>query len=233
MKRIGITAFYQRSEARRMTSVDRQYIEAIIDQGALPIVIPTTADYDLAKEYIANCDGLLVTGGCDVNPLTYHAEPNPHVVRYSTERDLFEDALIKAAIEKDIPIMGICRGIQMINVSLGGNLIQHIPDEVKDCICHCEEGNEQWEPCHTAKISPDSILYPIFGDVACVNSYHHQAVKDLGKDLVPIAYAPDGVLEAFQHKTKKIFAVQWHPEKMFHHDDKERAVFKAFVDLIK
>lgn len=232
MKKIGITAFYNYNERRRMSIVDRQYIEAVIAQDALPIVIPTTPDFHLAKDYIDSIDALLVTGGCDVNPLYYNQQPHTAVTTFSQERDFFEEALINAAIEKGIPVMGICRGMQMINAVLGGNLIQHIPDEVKGAICHVEKGNEQWEPCHTVKIEKDSILYPIFGERAMVNSYHHQAVKDLGKGLKPTAYSPDGICEAYECREKKIFAVQWHPEKMFLHDERQNQIFKAFIDLI-
>ena len=232
MKKIGITAFYAHNETRKMSTVDRQYVEAVIAQGALPVIIPTTPDFYLAKDYIDSVDALLVTGGCDVHPLYYSAEPHVAVATFSQERDYFEEALINSAIEKGIPVMGICRGMQMINTVLGGNLIQHIPAQVENPICHVQKDDEQWEPCHTVKIEKDSILYPIFGEMAFVNSYHHQAVKDLGRGLTPIAYSPDGICEAYECREKKILAVQWHPEKMFLHDERQNQIFRTFVELI-
>ncbi len=232
MKKIGITAFYTQDKARRMSILDRQYAEAVIGQGALPVIIPTTPDFQLAECYIDSVDALLITGGCDVSPLYYHAQPNKAVTTFSQERDFFEEALIKSALGKEIPIMGICRGMQMINAALGGNLIQHIPDEVENAICHVQSSIEQREPCHSVKIEKGSMLYPIFGERGVVNSYHHQAVKELGRGLVPIAYSPDGICEAYECLEKKILAVQWHPEKMFLYDERQNRIFKAFVELI-
>ena len=231
MKRIGVTAFYESVKGgERNTYLNGRYVECVACLGHLPVLIPITQHYDQAEEYVKNIDVLLVTGGCDVNPINYGEEPTMHMNCASTIRDTFEEHLIKAAVKRHIPIVGICRGMQIINYVFGGTVIQDIPSEVPNALCHRQNACVASEKIHSIKILP-SILSDIFGEKAYVNSYHHQSVKTLGEGFEAIAYAPDGVCEAMINKEKKIITFQWHPEKLFDTDEKQRKMLETAFNL--
>ncbi len=213
------------------------YSESIIRAGGAPIVIPPTNMYDDEKnleylsEIIGRLDGLLLTGGNDVDPELYDEEPHKKLGKLMPQKDNMEYKLLEKALEKDIPILGICRGHQFINAYLGGTLYQDLSQNPDFTIKH-EIFNELSMGTHSVNTVKDSLISKIIGDEHRVNSAHHQAIKDLSNDLIPTAYSKDGLIEATEHKDKKhIFTIQWHPEMMSHRDEKMQAIFDEFVNL--
>lgn len=177
------------------------------------------------------CDGLLLTGGADLNPALY-GETNTASEDINDRRDRAELQLIKHFLEQNKPIMGICRGIQVLNVALGGSLIQHIEHASR----HSSSGDGK-DKVHQIRLSGNSFLSELYGKEFCVNSAHHQAIKIPADELNILAYSDDGIVEAVQHKEKPVFAVQWHPERMaFNHrrDDTVdgKLLFEYFLSTI-
>jgi putative glutamine amidotransferase len=175
-------------------------------------------------------DGLVLAGGPDVNPALYGAEPNPQTESPDDERDLTEMRLIEEAIAADVPILAICRGMQMLNVALGGALIQHLPN----CTVHKQKGITD---AHAVGVHPASRLAKIVGTArVAVNSRHHQAViaSRLGRDLQIAAYRPeDQVIEALEMPDRQfVVAVQWHPEDRVNTHKIDRQLFAAFADAV-
>ncbi|MGH2615482.1 MAG: gamma-glutamyl-gamma-aminobutyrate hydrolase family protein [Thermomicrobiales bacterium] len=210
------------------------YVRAVAAAGGLPFILPPQPD--AAAAIVRTIDGLLLSGGADVAPARYGDDAiHPATYGIDPERDQFELDLFHAALEHRTPVFGICRGIQVINVALGGTLIQDIATEHPGAqeVGHRqhERGLEDSAAGHLVT-SPDPSLLPIFtGDTLGVNSFHHQAIRDLAPALTPVAYAPDGLIEAVvMHGPTGVFAVQWHPELMFEQDD---AHVRPFVHLVE
>lgn len=203
------------------------YCSAVSNEGGLPVMLPF--DMDQMNSYLDLIDGLVVTGGdFDVEP-SYYGEVSTHErVIPIKKRTEFEFAIVKKALERDMPVLGICGGHQLINVALGGTLVQHIPDEFESDILH-EQPNPRDEPGHFIDIEAGSFLQSITGqDNAHVNSAHHQAVKSIGEGVVVNAYATDGLIEGIEHPAYKFcLGVQWHPEFIISSFDKK--IFEAFV----
>ncbi|MGL5231767.1 MAG: gamma-glutamyl-gamma-aminobutyrate hydrolase family protein [Fusobacteriaceae bacterium] len=231
---IGITVFHETRELnKKYIALNNAYVEAIEMAGGIPILIPF-ADEALAKEYVDRCDGILFSGGEDVSPLFYGEDPKKQLGVIDTKRDFWEKALLKAVVEKSKPILGICRGCQVINVFLGGNLFQDIDSQVKNVLGHHPKGVLGDEKYHRIKIKKDSELYKIFNrEIIEINSFHHQSVKELGEDLKVIATANDGIVEAFQSYDMDehyILGIQWHPEAMVKRYDEFLKIFENFVE---
>ena len=208
------------------------YMDAILKSGGLPIILPLTDDRLVIKNAVSKLDGVLVTGGPDVNPKYYGEEKSKYCGTTLEIRDKLELFVINEAIIQNKPIFGICRGCQIINVYFGGTLYQDLPSEHPSEIHHRMEGpNNTFE--HNVIVEKDSILNNIVGNEMGVNSCHHQAVKKLGKGLTPSAYASDGIIEAFESKENKVFAVQWHPERLYDVDENNLKLFSFFVDILK
>lgn len=203
------------------------YCTAIAQEGALPVLLPF--DLDKIEAYLDLIDGLIVTGGdFDVDP-AYYGEVSRHErVVPIKKRTEFEYIIVKKALGRNMPILGICGGHQLMNVVLGGTLIQHIPDEVVSDLFH-EQPNPRHEPGHYIDIQPGTLLHNITHQTrAHVNSAHHQAVKATGEGVMINAYAPDGVIEGIEHPGYKFcVGVQWHPEFILSPFDK--SIFEAFV----
>jgi len=205
----------------------QNYCEAVVRAGGLPILLPHEPEQ--AAAYLGKMDGLLITGGAfDVDPSIFGANTRHHTVKTKTRRTAFEIAVTKGALERNMPVLGICGGQQLLNVILGGTLIQHIPDEVNDALAH-EQPNPRTEPGHTVMLKPKTRLRQICeADQLQVNSAHHQAVKDVGPDVVIDAVADDGVIEGIEHPGKKFcIGVQWHPE--YDISDGDTRIFNAFI----
>ncbi len=203
------------------------YCAAVVRAGGLPVLLPH--EPDLAEGYIAGLDGLLVTGGAfDVDPTIFGADSRHPSVTTKDRRTDFELAATRAALERDLPVLGICGGQQLLNVVLGGTLIQHIPDEVAGALAH-EQPNPRDEPGHPVHIVPGSLLHRICGaEEMQVNSAHHQAAKDVGPGVAVNARAPDGVIEGIEAPAYRFcLGVQWHPE--YGVADGDPAIFAAFV----
>ena len=203
------------------------YCDAIAAAGGLPVALPH--EPELAGHYLALIDGLVVTGGAfDVDPSLYGAGGRHATVRLKERRTRFEWAITQGALERDLPVLGICGGQQLLNVVLGGTLIQHIPDALPDALAH-EQPNPRTEPGHTVSIVPGTLLHRVTGaDTLAVNSAHHQAAEQVGEGIVVSASAEDGVIEAIEDPRRRFcLGVQWHPEYAISSGD--TALLAAFV----
>src|SRR5579884_2981207 len=211
--RIGITSAPAVHDERPVDRVNQWYSAAVVAAGGLPLVLPTL-DPGQAPEMVALLDGLVLTGGGDVDPLRYHQHPAPEVYDVQPARDAWELALVAAAGRMDppLPVLGVCRGEQLLNVGAGGSLIQHLPPST---VNHRQRQHDHDE-VHRVAIAPGSRLAEILGRTEVgVNSIHHQAIDRIGDGLVPVAWAPDGVVEAVETDDgTPVLAVQWHPENL-------------------
>ena len=207
---IGITANYTDGDA----SLRDRYYTQIADAGGVPVIIPPLADKDIIINTLDNIDALLLTGGADHNPLWSGQQPQPGLHNINQARDLPELLATRLACNRQMPILGICRGMQTIAIALGGEVCQDIP-HTPQLIKHSQEA-DRTEPTHSVDIEPASALHGIFGaDRIFVNSFHHQAVTSPGKGMRITATAPDGTAEAMESTCHKpVIGVQWHPEWM-------------------
>ena len=204
------------------------YCDAIADAGGVPITLPILEKNTVS--YLEVVDGLVITGGnFDVDPILFGENNRHEKVSVKPRRTNFEFAITQGAIHKNLPILGICGGQQLLNVVLGGTLIQHIPDEIKDAVPH-EQPNPRDQAGHIIKVKPNTKLYEIVqSDTMSVNSAHHQAVKEIAKDVIVNAIALDGVIEGIEVPSKRFcLGVQWHPE--FTIDPGDMKIFSALID---
>lgn len=204
------------------------YCSTITKMGGIPF--PLIHDHSLIESCLSLIDGLLVSGGGhDIDPTLYGDSEIHPTVTIKPKRTAFEIAITKAALEQNLPVLGICGGQQVINVALGGSLIQHIPEEIPTCLDHLQK-NCRTEPAHTVKITKETLLYSIVEkEEIHVNSVHHQAVKTLGHGLRTNAYAPDGIIEGIEAPAHRFcLGLQWHPEFLVTPSD--GAIFKAFLE---
>ena len=210
------------------------YVRAVETAGGVPIILPPQRD--ATDELMAVIDGLLLSGGPDVDPARYGDNyVHPATYGIDPDRDQFEIDLFDAALRRGIPVFGICRGIQVMNVALGGTLIQDVSTEHPGAadVGHRqhERGLEDSAVGHEMS-AVDPTPLPIFGNNDLgVNSFHHQAIRDLAPDLMPVAYSPDGLVEAVVMRgNPDVFGVQWHPELMFERDDAHLRPFARLVE---
>ena len=195
------------------------------EAGAVPLLLSPTEHVD---DVLDRIDALVLQGGGDVHPEHYGQELHPETNTLDTRRDEFELALLRRARQRAMPVLGICRGIQLVNVGYGGTLVQHLPDVT--ALDH--EQLDAWDAlAHTIEIASDSRLAGMMGATAMeVNSVHHQAVDRLGAGLRAVAWADDGVVEAIEHETDPVLAVQWHPEWTGSVDwERQRRLFEALL----
>ena len=209
----------------------KNYFAALAEAGALPIALPHHAE--LAEAYLDRIDGLLITGGAfDVDPSLYGEGSTHPTVTLKAGRTDFELAVTRGALARDMPVLGICGGEQLVAVALGGTLIQHIPDSVRTEIEH-EQPNPRNEPGHEVAIAEGTLLARIAGKPRmAVNSAHHQAVATPGPGARVNAVAPDGVVEGLEHPGHRFaLGVQWHPEYAV--DPADPLIFAAFVEACR
>jgi putative glutamine amidotransferase len=222
----------------RATQVGSAYIESVLRAGGVPVVLPVNDNPDVLKTMIESIDALIMTGGEDVDPLkNYNEAPIPGLGEINPERDAFDIALIKLAIERGIPLLGICRGHQIINVVCGGTLYQDLPSQHKSSglLKHRQQA-PAWYGTHQVEIEPNSILAKILGKTSIVsNSFHHQAVKDVAPGFIVTGRTGDGVVEAMEMKgNPRIYTVQFHPEGPTAHGlDDFLPIFTYLVGLAK
>lgn len=209
----------------------RSVIKAVESAGGIPIIIPLTRDKDIS-EYIDLFDGLLLVGGQDISPHLYGEEPRQVMGQVSPDRDAHEMRLIKATIEAGKPILGLCRGMQLINVIFGGSLYQYLSENNKITVQHVQRTMATYTT-HSISIAADSYLARVMGQTSRINSFHHQAIKQLGDNLEAVAWSSDNVIEAIESKDKNIVAVQWHPELTAPFDDDSLSLFKDLVERAK
>lgn len=213
--------------------------EAFIKLGAIPLIIAFPDDVSkvdqLAQDYVQLIDGLMLPGGPDVDPTFYGEEPHPKIGMTLYQKDRFEIALIKAALAADKPIFGICRGIQIMNVAMGGTLHQDLESQYPELKIQHPQATLGQFATHHVELTAGSKLAKLYGQSTIkVNSRHHQAVKAVGKGLKVTAVAPDGVIEGMESTDTDLFlGVQWHPENMWQQEDPQQlVVFQDFLDRI-
>jgi putative glutamine amidotransferase len=206
------------------------YFGGIIEASGLPVMLPLTSENAHIEQFTEMCSGFLFTGGQDVSPEIYSARKIGVCGECCPERDAMETLLLKYAMQLDKPILGICRGIQFINASLGGTLWQDIPSQFSDTVVHCQKPPYD-VPSHEVYIDYGTPLHELFKTYELpVNSYHHQGIRLLSDELIPMAKAPDGLIEAvYSPKHKFLRAVQWHPEFSYTRDDNSLNIFKDFI----
>jgi len=208
-------------------AIRENYCDAVAAAGGLALLLPH--EPDRAEEYLAVLDGLIVTGGAfDVDPALFGAATTHPAVTTKKRRTAFELAMTRGAVAADRAVLGICGGMQLLNVALGGTLLQHIPDEWPGALQH-EQPNPRTEPGHTIKVEPGTLLHRVTRmDEMPVNSAHHQAVKAVGSGLVVDARAPDGIVEGVEDPRRRfVLGVEWHPEYSLSPGDTR--IFEALV----
>lgn len=212
---------------------NQSYVEAILKNGGIPIIIPYSNNENVIKEQINMCSGILLPGGEDVAPLLYGEEPEKNLGKTIEYIDVFQLKCLEFAVLRNIPILGICKGCQIINVGFGGTLYQdvHSIKDKEDVLKHSQEGDSN-EGTHSVYLEENSIIRDIFKEEYIkTNSFHHQAVKKLGKDLIITAYSKDSIVECIESKKLKfLVGVQWHPEEMFKTDECNNELFKSFIE---
>lgn len=211
------------------------YLEAVEAAGGLPLVLPLISDPADISELARSCNGILFTGGPDIHPALFGEETMQYSGAIDERRDTLEIALLKEADAQEKPVLGICRGIQLINVALGGTIYQDIPAQVRaEPICHSQEPPYD-VPVHNVRIERDSPLSGFFGaERILVNSMHHQAVKDVAPALKCAARSADGLTEAVYRPDRAFFlGVQWHPEYLWKKHTAQLEIFRKFVESCK
>lgn len=213
---IGITANQKEDTSR----VANHYVKSVINAGGIPLVIPQCGDLSLLSETIERIDALLLTGGGDISPELLGQEPHPSIDSVDEGRDREEIALVRMAMQRQMPILGICRGHQVLNVACGGTNYRDIPSEHPVPVLEHSQKAPRNTPTHTVKITRGSLLWRILGvEEAAVNSFHHQGVSVVAPGFVQTAVADDGVNEAMELPSRSVLGVQWHPEPMAAEED--------------
>ena len=214
-------------------SLGTTYVTSVVKAGGLPFLIPLDFPLEDLSVIRDTCDGLLLTGGGDVETARYGGKVHPSVSCVWPVRDEIESRLFHLALETDWPVFGICRGVQIMNVAAGGKLYSDIPDQVPSVRFNHQQpvGTPRDTLVHSVSVRPGTLLHRILGkDSVPVNSFHHQAVSEPGKGLEISAMSEDGIIEALEYPEYRfVLGVQWHPECMQKYDD-QMALFRAFVD---
>ena len=229
---IGVTTRHDLTRAGLpAVMVQQAYINAIIEAGGAPILIPSDLPQDAWQALLQRLDGILYTGGGDIETEIFHGQDHPKVDGVDRSRDRLELGLFRSVIDERKPFLGICRGFQVANVALGGTLYTHIMDQHSGALQH-EWGEVQPRNylAHPVKVEEDSRIAKIFGEpILQVNSLHHQGIKGLAPGLKAVAFAPDGLIEAVEKDDQPFcFAVQWHPEWLTDQEPMRR-LFQAFI----
>jgi putative glutamine amidotransferase len=213
-----------------MDYVFADYSLALLDAGAAPLIVPAAQDESSLARILGAVQGLVLSGGPDIHPRHYGEEPTAGLGEVDEALDRMELMAARLALEADLPVLGICRGIQVLNVALGGTLYQDIPSQVPESICHTPKTDKAVNT-HTVRIAAGSRLRRALGRAEIwVNGKHHQAVRDPAPGLVVTARAADGVVEAVEHPERRwVVGVQWHPEGTWREDPFSKRLFRAFV----
>ena len=230
---IGLTTYLEQAKSGvwdvQAAFLPKVYFDAVNKAGGIAVLVPPQAiDADSAESILDGLDGLIICGGKDVDPARYGQVPHPLTDEPRPDRDALEDALLTAAINRELPFLGICRGAQMLNVIRGGDLIQHLPEVVGDDRYQKGQGNFSHIP---VKVEEDSLLASVLKNDAPVGAmYHHQAIGEIGQGLSVVATTEDGVIEALQLDDVPFgLAVQWHPEQT----PEDIGLFEGLVDAAR
>jgi putative glutamine amidotransferase len=227
---VAVTATVRTTDGVQRVRLNDAYVRALENADIVPVIVPPLAgDIDRVLDAV---DGLVLTGGEDLDPAHYGDDPHPATGPVSARRDGTELSLARAARDRNLPTLAICRGIQVVNVALGGTLLQDIPTQRTSAANH-DPDTERHDRVHPVRITPDSRLARAIGvSQIVVNSFHHQAVDRLGDSLCIVGVAPDGVIEAVEAVDPSwwMIGVQWHPEELFASAEPwDRQLFAAFA----
>lgn len=231
---IGITCGHEQSDRRDAWFGYTAAIRVVADAGGVPVLIPYPYDEEKLAVAVGAVDGLLLQGGVDVDPHLYGEEPLPGMGSFDPEIDALDVTAARLALERDIPVLGLCRGAQVLNVAAGGTLYQDIPSQVPGALKHAQKA-PRWAASHAVRLEADSRLAEILGATELrVNSYHHQSVKDVAPGFRAVATAPDGIIEAVESAAHRFaMGVQWHPELMVEREPRYAALFRAFIEAAR
>jgi putative glutamine amidotransferase len=210
----------------------RHYLDAVLWAGGLPLLIPSVGNRDVIGEYVKRVQGVLLPGSpTDIDPRQYGATPHDKLGPLLPDRDATDFAILDLAEDKNLPLLGICFGVQSLNVHRGGSLVQDIPSVVTDPLVHSEAGGKP-PARHLVQIDEESFIGRLAGRSQLdVNSYHHQSIEKPGRNLRAVAFAPDGVIEAVEDTTGRfIVGVQWHPERGWKDDPFSKSLFRSFIE---
>ena len=223
--------------------VTHSYVEAISESGGIPLVIPyssrtqkenTLSASELFQKYFEICDGFLFCGGHDVSPLLFGEELLTSHGHTDWKSDSFHILFMKKLLSLNIPLLSICRGMQIMNVALGGTIYQDISLRPKPSLNHMQSSMDRSDICHKISVQKSSMLYNFCGDLTHVNSFHHQCIKDPGTGISEAAVASDGIIEAIELSSHPFaLGVQWHPECMFQTNTSMQKLFSAFINAAK
>jgi putative glutamine amidotransferase len=222
---VAVSATRRTDLGRERVALNSSYVRSLINAGLTPLLVPPLIDVDKAGDALAGAAGLVLTGGEDIHPASYGEAPHAKLEETDQSRDAVELALYRAARERQLPVLAICRGIQLVNVAMGGTLYQDLPSEHPSTVDHVDPKGR-----HALRVESGSSLAQAVGSPSSVNSRHHQAVKRLGDGLRAVAWAEDGVIEGAELANGDrswLLAVQWHPE-----DDVEAGLFAAFARAV-
>jgi putative glutamine amidotransferase len=216
----------------RRSYVNEDYVDAVVQSGGVPFIIPYTADEEVIRTQMKQVQGLILSGGHDVDPHLYGEELDPKIGEIWPARDHFDMLLLKFAEEMNKPILGVCRGAQIINVAHGGSLYQDITNRSEKTFKH-EQGHTPDLPTHRVHVKEGSLLAQTLGKTNFLtNSFHHQLIKKVASDLKAVAQTEDGVTEGLENEVGNILAVQWHPE-MLHRNPDVKFMNNLFKFLIQ
>lgn len=230
--RIAVSGVLRRWQDADRVAVNAAYVHSLVAAGAVPLMLSQLIGPDAADRALEACDGLLLTGGEDIDPACYGGGPERPLRTVDQARDAFELALFRAARQQGLPILGICRGMQLINVALGGTLWQDLPSDRGGAVDH-DPATARDARVHLVRLTPGSRAARALGSTQLSpNSFHHQGIRDLAPGLVATAWAPDGLIEAVETAEEDgwLLGIQWHPEEM--HADRsapEGGLFAALV----
>jgi putative glutamine amidotransferase len=227
---VGLNCVYEEVGGFYRYRLDSEYIDMLKKAGASSIILPLFENAQDCAKILEKLDGVLLTGGADVNPARWNEELHPKTKMLHPKKEASDFLLVKTAFQIRKPLLGICYGAQLINVVRGGTLFQHLPDLADLNKLH-SQGAEDPDSMHEVNLEPSSRLGRIFGKKSImVNSYHHQAIRGVGDGLSVVGRADDGVVEALEGEGDLVLAVQWHPERM---QGKEGLlIFEEFVQRI-
>ena len=228
---IGVTTSATSDRTPERAYVNASYVTAVQRAGGIPVLLPPQLDERARQALWSRLGGIILTGGGDVDPRRFGETPHATVAEVSQARDGLELDLVAAALDRHVPLFAICRGIQVLNVALGGTLYQDIPSEPGSPIDHSQQAPRD-QPTHRVSVSGETQLAEILGalDVE-VNSFHHQAIRKVGRGLREVAWAPDGLIEGVELPGAEgfVLGVQWHPEDLVDRDPAARRLFEALV----
>lgn len=232
---IGITTDKIMEDGFYYQKINESNLKAVYEHGGVPVILPVTDDDESIERYLSLVDGIYFTGGGDINPLLFGEEPIRQIGAIDYDRDTFEVKLYKHAASKNMPMLGICRGQQIMNVAAGGTLYQDIYAQRQNTNGHSPKFTLGGYEHHTVDLIRDSMIYNIFKtDKIKTNSFHHQAVKDVAEGYIATAFTEDGIIECIESSELEFaLGVQWHPEIMFERYPLFCNIFNSFIEASK